>query len=191
MPLSAAHRKVLLATARHSIDHGLREGQPLAIVASDFDEVLQRCQASFVTLRDADGQLRGCMGSSQPQRPLVEDVARNAFSAAFLDPRFPRLRRRELGDLHLHLSVLSPLVAMAVTSEADLLAQVRPGVDGLLVEEGGRRGTLLPAVWESLADPQRFVYELRRKAGLPGDHWSPTLQFYRYTAESIPEPPRA
>ena len=157
----------------------------MPVAAAEFEADLRREQASFVTLREADGGLRGCMGSSQPVRPLIEDVSRNAYSAAFLDPRFSPLQADEAEDLHIHLSVLTPLEEMAVASEQELLDQVRPGVDGLLVEEGQRRGTLLPSVWEALPDPRRFLYELRRKADLPGDYWSPTLKIFRYATESF------
>ena len=184
-PLSPAQRRALLDVARQAIAFGLRQGRPLDLVAGDYDEGLRQELASFVTLRLPDGELRGCMGSSHAVRPLVQDVARNAYCAAFLDPRFPALRAPEADGLHLHLSVLSPLERMAVASQADLLARVRPGVDGLLIEDGMRRGTLLPSVWAALPDPARFLHELWRKAGLAGDDWPPTLAVYRYTTESF------
>ena len=183
--LSPAQREVLLDTALASIEHGLRAGEPLAVDAADHDADLRAPRATFVTLRRADGDLRGCMGSGAPRHPLVVDVARNGYNAAFLDPRFRPLTDPELQGLHVHISVLSPLEPLPATSEEELMARVRPGVDGLVVQEGARRATLLPAVWESLPEVERFLYELRRKAGLPGHYWSETLRFERYTAESF------
>jgi AmmeMemoRadiSam system protein A len=162
----------------------VEHGNPLAAQAGDYPPALREQRATFVTLK-VKGQLRGCIGTCLPVRPLVEDVAHNAYAAAFLDPRFSPMEREELADLHIHISLLSLPEELAFTSEEDLLAQVRPGVDGLLLEEGMRKGTLLPAVWETLPDVRSFVRHLRLKAGLPADYWSAALRVYRYTAESI------
>ncbi|HJP32494.1 MAG TPA: AmmeMemoRadiSam system protein A [Candidatus Latescibacteria bacterium] len=183
--LSDDQRRVLLRTARESIEAGLHNGEPLAVEAADHTGELVETRSCFVTLRKADGGLRGCIGSPQPVRPLVVDVAHNAWAAAFHDPRFEPLCQDEFPGLHMHISVLGPLEPLPARSEEDLLERVRPGIDGLHVQEGVRRGTLLPAVWETLPDARRFVFELRRKAGLPGDYWSDTLSFHRYTAESF------
>ena len=183
--LTPPQRQTLLATARTSIDTGLRDGRPAEVDPEAYEAALQTPRASFVTLRDPRGDLRGCMGSAAAARPLVVDVARNAYNAAFLDPRFEPLSADELPGLHLHISVLSAMEPLPAASEAELLDRVRPGIDGLVVEEGNRRATLLPSVWDSLPHPERFLYELRRKAGLPGHHWSDTIRFQRYTAESF------
>ena len=92
----------------------------------------------------------------------------------------------QLGELDVHISVLSPLEPLEVDSEASLIASLRPKLDGLVVREGERLGTFLPAVWESLPDPRAFVEEVKRKAGLPADYWSSSLRFFRYTVESLP-----
>lgn len=184
--LACAHREVLLETARAAIEYGVEHGKPMSVRASDYDRELRPLRATFVTLRVAANRLRGCIGTSQPSRPLVEDVCRNAFSAAFMDPRFAPVERGELGDLHIQLSVLSPLEEMRVDSEADLLSQMRPGIDGLLIEDNAHRGTLLPSVWEALPDAEVFLRELKLKAGLAADHWPPRIKVYRYTAECFP-----
>ena len=138
--------------------------------------------ASFVTLR-RQGELRGCVGRLEAVEPLVRDVARSAHRAACADTRFERVLPHELAGLELKISVLSALEPLRVANEADLLAALRPGVDGLVLHEGGVRGaTFLPAVWESLPEPQAFVRELLRKAGLPERYWSSTLRFERYTS---------
>jgi len=113
-------------------------------------------------------------------------VVENARAAAFYDPRFPPLERRELGGLDIHLSVLTPSEPLPAASEAELLAALAPGEDGLILEEGPRRSTFLPQVWESLPEPRDFLRQLKRKAGLPPDHWSPDLRFRRYRVETIP-----
>jgi AmmeMemoRadiSam system protein A len=112
-------------------------------------------------------------------------VAQNAYAAAFSDPRFPPLREGEFEELDIHISILSPAEAMHFTSEADLLQQLRPGEDGLVMEEGFRRGTFLPSVWEQLPTPELFLRHLKQKAGLPADYWSSTLEVSRYTTHSF------
>ena len=118
-------------------------------------------------------------------RPLARDVAENAFSAAFRDNRFPPLAADEFDDLELHISILSPPEPMTFRSEQDLIAQIRPEIDGLILEEGLRRGTFLPSVWESLPNPHQFLKHLKQKAGLPTEYWSDTIKVSRYTAEIV------
>ncbi|HKJ77676.1 MAG TPA: AmmeMemoRadiSam system protein A [Gammaproteobacteria bacterium] len=185
--LDEPDRNILLSVAEDSIRHGLEQGRPLPVTAADYPEALRPQRATFVTL-ERSGELRGCIGSLEAVRPLVEDVAHNAFAAAFSDPRFPPLATSERADLEVSISVLSPPEPMAFESEADLVRQLRPGVDGLILEEKGRRGTFLPAVWSSLPQPHRFFEQLKLKAGLPPDYWSPTVQAARYTTESFARP---
>jgi len=175
---------LLHRVARESIEHGLRTGRPLAVEISRFPRPLREPGASFVTL-NKHGQLRGCIGSLEPVRPLVEDVAEHAFNAAFSDPRFPPLRAAELTQIELHISVLGAPEPMTFSSEEDLLRQLRPGVDGLILQAGYNRGTFLPAVWESLPDPRDFLTHLRLKAGLPPDYWSDEIRVWRYTTEAF------
>lgn len=117
----------------------------------------------------------------QAIRPLVKDVAENAYAAAFRDPRFPPLREAEMSDLALHISILSPSENMTFSSEDDLLSQIRAGVDGLVLQENGHRGTFLPSVWEQLPDKILFLQQLKQKAGLPANYWSDTIKVARYT----------
>ena len=180
--LDPALQRQLCDLARQSIQHGLQQQQPLPLQLTDYPTALQAAGATFVTL-ERQGQLRGCIGTLVAHRPLVVDVVENAFAAAFRDPRFAPLRADELADLSLHISLLTPPVAMQFDSEADLLAQLRPGEDGLILSDGGRRGTFLPSVWAQLPDPLQFLRHLKQKAGLPADYWSPTLQVSRYRTE--------
>jgi len=182
--LSARERAILLDVARRSIAHGLDHGTPLRVDPADYPEPLRAERAAFVTLL-RDGELRGCIGHLEACQALVMDVAENAFAAAFRDPRFPPLSRQESARLEVHLSVLSPPEPMTFSCEADLLAQIRPGIDGLILREGSARGTFLPSVWESLPQPQDFLNHLKRKAGLPAGHWSDRIRVERYTTESF------
>ncbi|MGR8934108.1 MAG: AmmeMemoRadiSam system protein A [Gammaproteobacteria bacterium] len=184
MSLTEAHQKLLLALAKRSIEHGLRSGRPLAVKVDDYPQELTEPRATFVTLT-IDGQLRGCIGMLEAIRPLVRDIAENAFAAAFKDPRFPPLAATELQQLTIHLSILSPSQAMQFTSEADLIKQLRPGIDGLIFAEGSRRATFLPSVWETLPEPIDFLRHLKQKAGFPAGYWSDTLKFYRYRTDYI------
>ncbi|RKX47553.1 MAG: AMMECR1 domain-containing protein [Verrucomicrobia bacterium] len=177
-------QNLLLQIARRAIFSELtgKTTPPLADVPGDLMEE----RATFVTL-ELGGRLRGCIGMLEACRPLAEDVAQNARAAAFEDPRFPPVSCKEFELLEIHISVLSPPEELAFSSEADLLAQIRPGVDGLILQEGFRRGTFLPSVWEELPEKEEFLGHLKLKAGLPGVYWSDTLRAFRYTAEYFGE----
>ncbi|SEH26027.1 AmmeMemoRadiSam system protein B [Magnetospirillum fulvum] len=173
----------LLDLAWGSIHHGLSHGRPASAPVTSTGR-LDQPGAVFVTLT-RQGELRGCIGSPQAWRPLAEDIVDNAFKAAFGDPRFLPLRPAELDGLALSVSVLTPPVAMRFTDEADLLAQLRPRRDGLIIEDGGARALFLPAVWEQLPAPRTFLAHLKRKAGLAPDHWSTTFRASRFEAVEI------
>jgi len=177
-------RKTLLQVAADSVRHGLATGQALEVEVADYSAALQQPGASFVTLT-IQRQLRGCIGMLQATRPLVEDVAQNAYAAAFEDTRFPPLSTAEYDQLEYHISILNPAEAIEFESEADLLQQLRPGIDGLILEERGRRATFLPSVWESLPQAADFLRHLKMKAGLAPDYWSNTLHAQRYTVEDF------
>lgn len=142
--------------------------------------------AVFVTLTQ-DGRLRGCIGSLQAYRSLREDLQANACAAAFRDPRFSPLTPEELASTRVEVSILSRPEPMTWTSEADALAQLRPGIDGVILEWGGHRGTFLPQVWEQLLTSTEFMRHLKHKAGLPPDFWAADLRLSRYTVEKHKE----
>ena len=142
--------------------------------------------ATFVTLT-RDGRLRGCIGSLEAWRPLAEDVRANAVAAAFRDPRFPKLRADELVGVRIEVSVLGPTHPMAFQDEPDLLRQLNPHVDGVVLVAGGHRATFLPQVWEQLPDPLTFLRHLKRKAGLPEQYWGPDVEVSRYRVTSYHE----
>lgn len=177
-------RQLLLQLAQAAVQYGLNHHRPPPVDITQYPAPLREPGACFVTL-NRNGALRGCIGSLEARRPLVEDIAANAHAAAFSDPRFTPLTTDELPGLEFHISVLSPARPMQFTSEADLLRQIQPGIDGLILEDGRHRGTFLPSVWESLPRVQDFWQHLKLKAGLAPDHWSATLQVSRYTTESF------
>ena len=181
---SAAERCALLDIAYAAVARGVDHDAPAALRLPDFSTRLRVPRATFVTLKRAGG-LRGCIGSLEALRPLVEDVNANAFAAAFRDPRFPPVAAIELDGLAVCVSVLSEPEAIAAASELDLLDQLRPGVDGLILQAGHRRATFLPAVWESLPEPRAFLRQLKLKAGLAEDDWSSQTQVWRYAVEVI------
>ena len=167
--------RTLLTLARSAIAEEL--GLPSRAVPSDA-QLLQPA-ATFVTLHEA-GELRGCIGSIAPARPLGVDVRHNAIAAAFRDPRFPPLSVAEFDAIEIEVSLLSAAEPMDVVDEADLRARLRPGLDGLILECGRHRATFLPQVWETLPKARDFLSALKRKAGLPRDFWSPEMRVSRY-----------
>ncbi len=180
----ADERKTLLDLARRSIQSGVARGTPAEVSLKDYPARLATKRACFVTLH-REGALRGCIGSLEASRPLVIEVASRAFAAANTDTRFLPLRADELDDLEIDISVLSPPQPLTVHSEQELLNRLRPGIDGLLLQEGTSRGVFLPAVWEALPEPIEFTRELKKKAGLPEDHWSSALRFWTFETETF------
>jgi AmmeMemoRadiSam system protein A len=182
--LAPAQRRTLLAVARRSIETGLRTGHPYVVTPSEYHRDLKAVRASFVTLQ-AGGQLRGCIGHLDAVQPLVVDVAENAFAAAFRDPRFHPLTEAEWPGVRVSLSLLTRATPLSFADEADLVRQLRPGRDGLILQDGPNRGTFLPSVWSSLPDPADFLGHLKLKAGLASNHWSDTLECLRYETEGF------
>jgi uncharacterized protein len=173
---------VLLALARASIASAL--GQTCLVDQSA--PWLRDKGACFVTLRQG-GELRGCVGSIEA-RPLLEAVTVTARAAAFEDLRFPPLSAGELANTRIEVSLLSALDSVAVLSEAEALSQIRPHVDGLLLESGRHRGIFLPQVWESAPNARDFLGLLKLKAGLPVDFWSDEIRLHRFQVAKCSEP---
>lgn len=187
MPLSPTDRQYLLRLAREAITRRLRGKKPPPIDLDALSESLSRDGACFVTLTKY-GELRGCIGSLEPRRLLAEDVCENAVSAAFRDPRFPPVSAEELDDLHVEVSVLSAPQPLPYDGPDDLVAKLRPGVDGVVIESGWNRATFLPQVWDKLPDPHQFLEHLCRKAFLSTDAYhKPGLDVYVYQVEKFEE----
>lgn len=182
-----AFADAVLAVARAAIAHGFRYGMPLTVDPREFRPALREPRASFVTLRVGDA-LRGCVGSLEPCRPLVADVAHNAFAAANRDPRFPPLHPSEAAGVDLHVSILGPSEPIRFRDERELLAALEPGVHGLWISAGPRRATFLPQVWEQIPDAHEFLARLLDKAGIPRESVCRTWQASRYTVDEVSGP---
>ena len=187
MALSPESDQYLLNLARQTIARAV-EGQDVPSVdLVDLAEELQESGATFVTLT-VEGALRGCIGSIEPSRPLAQDVQENALGAAFRDPRFPPLSAEELDKIRIELSILTSPQPLVYAGGDDLLGQLRPNVDGVIIERDWRRATFLPQVWEKLPDPVDFMSNLCKKAGLsPDDYRAPGLKVSIYQVEKYAE----
>ncbi|MFK5984439.1 MAG: AmmeMemoRadiSam system protein A [Pseudomonadota bacterium] len=182
--LTQEQQKILLNLAKQSILYGLENQQATSIAATDYPIELQQQRASFVSL-NINQQLRGCIGCLSAYRSLVEDVSANAYAAAFSDSRFPAVNKDEFPFLEYHISILSPSSPIQFIDEDDLLSQIHPGRDGLILSEANNRATFLPSVWEQLRDKQQFLNHLKQKAGLSANYWSNQIQVSRYSVENI------
>ena len=176
--------ELLLSIARASIAEAL--GQEYDGYPEDLPAWLLEDGACFITLTQK-GQLRGCIGSLEPHRPLLDDVKSNARSAAFKDPRFEPLTADELAITEVEVSLLSATEPLHFSSEEDALAQLRPGTDGVIFESGHHRSTFLPQVWEQLPSTATFMAHLKNKAGLSADFWADNVKLSRYTVSKWKE----
>lgn len=180
---AADEQDILLILASTAIEQGLI-GKKDIPRPEKYNGALAAQGASFVTL-NCDGKLRGCIGTLEAHQSLVVDVAENAWSAAFHDRRFSPLTAVEFPRINIHISVLTPASPVTFTSEQNLIEQLRPGIDGLILSLGQQRGTFLPSVWKALPDPVEFLQHLKKKAGLPADFWSDDIKIQRYRTISI------
>jgi AmmeMemoRadiSam system protein A len=167
----------LLGIARAAIESAIEP-----VTGAYSEDWLRAPGASFVTLK-LDGELRGCIGTIDPRRPLGDDVAHNAYAAAYRDPRFSPVTAAERPALAIEVSVLSARVPFEAHDEAQATAMLRPGIDGVYLQFGGQSATFLPQVWDSLPDPVDFLAQLRHKAGLPARFWHRDLRLWRYGVE--------
>jgi AmmeMemoRadiSam system protein A len=181
IPLTDA-ATTLLPIARAAIARQLGKVHP----ADESAPWLRLQGASFITL-NLQKKLRGCIGSLQAHRPLLDDVKANALAAAFRDPRFKPLTAAEYDGIEVEISLLSALSTLSFTDEASALAQLKPHVHGLIFEYGNHRSTFLPQVWDTFADPTLFVAHLKQKAGLPPNFWEPGIKLHTYTVAKLSE----
>lgn len=186
--LAPEERAELHRIAREAIRLGAVDGRPWTPELAGLPPALRAHRAAFVTLK-LDGQLRGCVGSLVPLRPLAVDVACRAFEAAFCDPRFAPVTAAEVARLTIGISVLSHWRPLAAATEVELAARLRPDLDGLMmaqtVAQGEHRAVFLPSVWAEIRDPLLFIRHLKVKAGLPAEHWSPSLKAWHCVTESF------
>ncbi len=182
--MTEADESQLLELACKSLASAVAGKSVPQVAVGTFAAALQRPGATFVTLTRG-GRLRGCLGSLQAFRPLVLDLVERSHSTAVKDSRFPPVRRDELAGLHLEIAVLTAPVELRFQDADELLAQLRPGIDGLTIEDQGHRATFLPKVWSEISEPARFLARLRQKARLSPDHWSGTFRAWKYQTRSF------
>lgn len=184
MTVDTNGQQQLLAVARDAIGHGLVQAEAPEVLVDDYPTALRRSACTFVTLH-MGAALRGCIGSLRAHRPLVADVAWHAYAAAFSDGRFSPLQQDELAELHIHISILSPLEPLEFEDDEQLLALLRPDIDGLLIEGDGQRATFLPTVWSSIPDGKEFLAALKKKAGMEANQVG--CKAWRYATQDFEE----
>lgn len=177
--------KILLSIARSAISRALNV--PCSSLFGSGNAMwLSEPGATFVTLTE-NHELRGCIGSLYAYNPLIKDVSNNAVSAALHDPRFIPLKASELDFVSIEVSLLSKLQPLSFSNEKEALKQLRPGIDGIVLEYGPHRGTFLPQVWENFPQPQQFLAKLKLKARLSENFWTKGITLSRYTVSKWSE----
>lgn len=180
--LSQAEKTFLMEIARNSIEKNLKKNSKWTPPINELTESLKKPGASFVTLYQ-NGELRGCIGSLRAKAPLAMDVAENAYAAANLDSRFEKIK--SMKNLVIEISVLSEPVRLSYKDEEDMLNQLKPGIDGVIIHTPSHHATFLPSVWSSLPDKKEFISRLKKKAGLERDYWSNDIEVSVYHTEKI------
>ncbi len=183
------HGNLLLALARYSIAQklGVTENVPEPDLSDIPDTLLNEKRGVFVTLHK-NGQLRGCIGNIAPEKSVLEGVKENAVSAAFKDTRFAVLTKEELAHIDIEVSLLTPPEKMQFSQTREMLDQLTPFEDGVIVEKDHRRATFLPQVWEQLPDREAFLSQLCLKAGCDPNAWQAgDLNVYTYQVQSFAE----
>jgi AmmeMemoRadiSam system protein B/AmmeMemoRadiSam system protein A len=177
------YRAHLLDAARRGLDIAARQGE-VKLVVDSYPAPLRAARRCFVTLRQANGDLRGCTGVLDPE-PLIVSVMKSTIRSATADPRFKAVTQEEAAALQISVSILSHDRPIAADSEAALIDALRPDHDGLIIRDGPLTALFLPQVWETLPDPRQFVRHLKAKAGMPAGHWSSGLRAWRFTTETF------
>ncbi len=186
-PLDSTEQKTLLTIAREALEASVR-GEPLPnIDLSTLPEPLQVNGASFVTLT-IEGQLRGCIGALEAYQPLAKDVQEHAVAAALQDYRFPNVRPTELSFINIEVSVLTPRSPLEYTDPQDLVKKLRPGIDGVVLQNGYSKATFLPQVWDQIPNPEQFLSQLCLKMGASSDLWRKKhIQVFTYQVQEFHE----
>lgn len=185
--LNHEERQILLQLARKWIETAVQGKQVPKIVLEKYPLALREEGAAFVTLTRS-GKLRGCIGAIEAYQPLVQDVCEHAVAAATEDYRFEPVRAEELANLKIEISRLTRPEKLQFQDAEDLLAQLRPGIDGVVVREGFRRATFLPQVWDKIPDKQQFLENLCLKMGAPANYWiTHHLEVLTYQVEEFHE----
>jgi uncharacterized protein len=185
--LTTTEQDILLTIARQALENAVH-GDPLPqIELDDLPPALQEPGASFVTLTIA-GNLRGCIGTLDPFQPLALDVQEHAVAAALQDYRFPRVKPVELPHIQIEVSALTPRSQLEYQGPQDLIARLRPRIDGVILQDGLHKATFLPQVWDKLPDPNEFLSHLCMKMGGSADLWrKKKLDVYVYQVQEFQE----
>ena len=178
------HGEALRRIVRHSLETAVNKHKVYKPSRRDFDDVLFNKGASFVTLTK-NGSLRGCIGSLMPGRAIALDVSANAYAAAMEDSRFQPLTAEELPQIDFSISLLTGYERIEFKDETDVVRQLKPGTDGIVIRDGDRQGLFLPSVWEQLPSPREFLNNLKLKAGLSPSYWSDDIKVYRFRVVEI------
>lgn len=186
--LTVEEKKTLLHLARQALESGVRGDTPIPIQQSELTPSLRENGASFVTLTKR-GKLRGCIGTLEAHQPLAEDVQEHAIAAALNDHRFDPVTPGELDDIEIEVSRLTSPQPLHYTSPEELLASLRPGIDGVTLRDpSGRRATFLPQVWRQLPEKAEFLGHLCQKMGAAPDAWrGGRLTVHTYQVEEFHE----
>jgi len=187
--LSSDEKKNLLILARQALTLAVNNKPIPPIDSSCLTPLLRQIGASFVTLTE-EGELRGCVGALEPTMPLAEDVQYHAVAAALQDYRFPPVRPAEVLNIVIEISRLTLPQPLLYKGPQDLITRLRPDIDGVIINDGYRRATFLPQVWEKLPNPRAFLAHLCQKMGAPSDLWERReLQVLTYQVEEFHEQP--
>ena len=185
--LTDSEKEILLNLARLTVERVVAGQSKPHIELVMYSPRLQQDGASFVTLT-RHGMLRGCIGALEAYQPLVQDVSEHAEAAALDDYRFPPVQSDEVEHLEIEISVLTPSMPFHYETAEELLKNLRPGIDGVVLHDGSRRATFLPQVWEQVPEPVEFLSHLCKKMGSPGDLWrKKKLQVETYQVEEFHE----
>ncbi|AOY58170.1 MULTISPECIES: AmmeMemoRadiSam system protein A [Desulfococcus] len=184
--LTDDEKRTLLAVARAAIVSKLHSKEATSRPEAP-SPPLGQLRGCFVSLHKKRA-LRGCIGIIEPIAPLIDGIHENALNAAFRDPRFSAVEEKELGEIEIEISVLTPPQPLVFSNPEALLAQLKPGVHGVILSKGGRRSTFLPQVWHQLPEKERFLEHLCLKAGMKGDCWKDAaVKVHVYEVESFSE----
>jgi AmmeMemoRadiSam system protein A len=168
--LDQVEQSILLEIARASLTQSV-QGQALPTLdLPNLPKALRSDGASFVTLTEL-GDLRGCIGTLEAYQPLAQDVQAHAMAAALQDYRFSQVRPDELDQIAIEVSVLTPKIMLDYDDAQDLIKILRPGVDGVVLQDGLRKATFLPQVWDQIPQPEHFLAHLCQKMGASPELW--------------------
>ena len=184
--LAAPDKVFLVQFARSVIQEALNRGEKIPAPVSISPAVHEK-RGCFVTLHQR-GNLRGCIGTIEPEQALINGVEENAVNAAFRDPRFSPLREKDLSSIEIEVSVLTVPEKLGFEDGEDLKSQLKPGIHGVILSKGWQRATFLPQVWEQLPDKEEFLQHLCQKAGMGSNCWKdPGTVVEVYEAEYFSE----